>query len=296
MFDINLLPDAEDDHHEYKSGRIPAVNLKSDIEKAASAFWNSGGGVLIVGVDSRGRPDGGFSPMIGRQSVRDWIAQIVHLVEPSGKYELCVIERADLPEQNLNENNVVVVVQFEASHLVPHMAPDGRYYLRAGAHTVPARNFIVESLWAKRRIHQPKLLHALYLKPGDENVLQLCIFNVSPEPALNTLLELDPLPKIWEHSISPFPLSIPVIDQHTPFMMDIVVWANAEKHIGVDVLVRLKYQDITNREYIYEHPLYIRSYSPWRIGNDNLSELVKILKKISDSLDTLISKPRASKT
>ena len=58
-----FLPDAEDERHEYKSSVIEKNEKSSNkslgdkIAKAASGFWNSGGGLFVVGVDDNGKPD-----------------------------------------------------------------------------------------------------------------------------------------------------------------------------------------------------------------------------------------------
>lgn len=85
-----FLPNAEDDRHEYKSSAIKNdKELGDKIAKAASGFWNSGGGLFVVGVDGNGQPDGGISLSVGqkgRQSRRDWIDQVISQVTPKSAY------------------------------------------------------------------------------------------------------------------------------------------------------------------------------------------------------------------
>jgi hypothetical protein len=60
---------AEDDRHEYKSSAIKNdKELGDKIAKAASGFWNSGGGLFVVGVDGNGQPDGGISLSVGAKT------------------------------------------------------------------------------------------------------------------------------------------------------------------------------------------------------------------------------------
>lgn len=49
--DLLELPSEETDIYEYKSSKVPLDQLKNKISKAASAFWNSGGGIFIAGVN-----------------------------------------------------------------------------------------------------------------------------------------------------------------------------------------------------------------------------------------------------
>lgn len=98
------------------------------------------------------------------------------------------------------------------------MSSDGRYYIRAGAHSVPARSILVEALWVKRNQRHPKLIHLIREHRLKPDILQLVVTNISPEPALNVELKLDPLPVYWkclteEHNLNQFPLRYPVIDQ-----------------------------------------------------------------------------------
>src|SRR5262245_39974155 len=83
----------EDDRHEYKSSKSPDGALKDEIVKAASAFWNSGGGLFVAGVDDLGKPDGGISMTVGRKPRREWIEQAVAEVEPTGPYVVHEVER-----------------------------------------------------------------------------------------------------------------------------------------------------------------------------------------------------------
>ena len=66
--DLSKLPTEEDDWHEYKSSSTKDKELGKKISAAASGFWNSGGGLFVVGVDGNGKPDGVISINVGRQS------------------------------------------------------------------------------------------------------------------------------------------------------------------------------------------------------------------------------------
>ena len=105
-FDLNQLPETEDDFFEFKSS-LTALNeageLKKDfkeklIEKltcAVSGFANSGGGCFVVGIDPNGNADGGLPLKIGRQDLRDWVDKIIHQVEPVPQYEIKLIQDSE---------------------------------------------------------------------------------------------------------------------------------------------------------------------------------------------------------
>src|SRR4051794_25718845 len=90
--DLVSLPSAEDDRHEYKSSLTRDQDLTEKLARAASGFWNSGGGLFVVGVDGNGRPDGGIPLTVGRQPRRDWIDQAIRGVEPRARYVVQCIE------------------------------------------------------------------------------------------------------------------------------------------------------------------------------------------------------------
>jgi hypothetical protein len=148
---LERLPNQETDQIEYKSSQINPGKLSMDgtlanaIAKAASAFWNTGGGILVAGVDDNGQPDGGIDPRIGKQSIRDWIDQIITGVIPHGKYAVGVVA-GPATVLRIDPERSVVAIAFAESFSAPHMAPDGRYYVRLGTHTQVANHFIVESL------------------------------------------------------------------------------------------------------------------------------------------------------
>jgi hypothetical protein len=74
---VNFLPAGEHDFFDRKSGRLYAKDTNEflgDIAKAISAFANSGGGSLVLGVADDGVPDG-LPPAVGRTPIREWLEQ-----------------------------------------------------------------------------------------------------------------------------------------------------------------------------------------------------------------------------
>ena len=77
---------AEDERHEFKSSLTSDTDLAGKIGKAASGFWNSGGGLFVAGVDGTGSPDGGIADTVSRQPRREWIDQHIGRLAPRGDY------------------------------------------------------------------------------------------------------------------------------------------------------------------------------------------------------------------
>src|SRR5690349_17220198 len=50
---------------------------RDEIAKQVSAFANSGGGYLVFGIHDSGGLDVGVDPLVGRQSVKDWVEGII---------------------------------------------------------------------------------------------------------------------------------------------------------------------------------------------------------------------------
>ena len=245
--DLASLPSAEDDRHEYKSGSTKDFELADKIARAASGFWNSGGGLFVAGVNGTGQPDGGILLTVGRQSRRDWIDQAISRVAPRGRYAVQCIEDCGAGA-TITAGNAVVLIGFAASEVGPHMAPDNRYYLRAGAHTVPATHFLVEAIHARRGLRTPLLRHVVRRKPEGGGVLQLGILCLNEAPAVNVEITIDPVPR-WLNGWGPrLPLLVPVISPDAPFYFDFHLLT-----VGNDPRpsfnVSLKYSDLAEREH-----------------------------------------------
>lgn len=287
--DLSRLPSAEDDYHEYKSSLTLPDSLKTDLHRAASAFWNSGGGILVAGVDDAGRPDGGIDPAVRRKPLREWVDQALHRVEPVGGYAIHVIEPSEGNPYGIATGKVILVVEFSESHILPHMAPDNKYYIRAGAHSVPAGHFIVESLRTRRGLTQPVLRAVMRLKPGDSHAVQLGLVTLTDAPAVDVGLTLEPLPHVWRNVQNHFPMRIGVIDRANPFYFDLSPFTLAHEHIGEDVHFRAWYQDVAGRSFTFEQRLDVyRMLSPWKIGKPADEKLAHEVEGIRELLEGML--------
>jgi hypothetical protein len=291
--DLADLPQQETDEYEYKSSRIREnlekyrSELQSKVCKAASAFWNTGGGVLVVGVDDEGNIDGGIPVMMGRQRLRDWVDQVLNTVVPIGTYAVKCIT-PEKPDSKIEPQHVVLVIGFGESFDLPHMAPDHRYYVRAGAHSNPANHYLVEAIRARRGLRRPMLRGLLREHPRKLGVVELVILAVNDMPALNVQIRFEPLPALYRNhsnSVDVFPLVIPVIDRETPFTMDIGHFLDG--NALETFTVYLRYQGMMGKP-IEEHQLLDPRHNiaplQWS-GIDDKTQ--KSLKRIADELESL---------
>jgi len=157
---LNNLPAGEHDFFDRKSGALfnasDRNSLSDTLAKAASAFANSGGGHLVLGVADDGTLDGVPKVISGRAKTRDWLEQKipdlldyrlsdfrVHTVVPS------------VPTQ-IPPNRELIVIDFGDSGLAPHQSRrDHTYYYRSAGRSVPAPHFYLELL--RQRLTNPVL-------------------------------------------------------------------------------------------------------------------------------------------
>lgn len=278
---IEDLPSSEDDAYEYKSSVTPLPKLKEKIGRAASAFANSGGGCFVVGVTGDGTPDGGLLPFVGRQSLRDWVDQAVATISPSVKYDVRLFDSCG-GKGVLNPGNVVLAISFCSSESAPHMADDKKYYIRAGAHSVPASHFMVEALWARRTVSKPILSHALREKPGNPDIVQVGVVALNSSPAIDVEFQIEPLSGMLKGLAQHFPIHLPVVDRNTPFFLDVTLFNRVEEELPSESVVKLKYRDVAGNEYVYcsKRPLK-EAVNPIRIGTDPADKIVKAIEKLA---------------
>jgi predicted HTH transcriptional regulator len=138
--DIEELPTGEQDYFERKSGLLfqNRGEFLDTIAKAISAFSNSGGGHLIIGVNDNGILDG-LPPEVGNTTIKDWLEQkIPNLVDyPISDFRVHQVIRAN--PSRIPQNHEVVVIDVGDSPLAPHQsARDKKYYYRSGGRSEPA--------------------------------------------------------------------------------------------------------------------------------------------------------------
>lgn len=283
-FDLTQLPPEEDDYFEFKSSVTPLPELKKKLSYAVSGFANSGGGCFVAGVDGKGNADGGFSLKIGKQDLRDWIDQVIHQVEPCPKYEIKLIQDP-MGRGSIEPDKSVFLVTIHESYICPHMAPDSCYYIRAGAHTVKAKHFIVDAIWAKRHFSKPRLIHLLRLKPDKAKAIQLGVLALTDAPATNVVIKLKPLPQLLQKQSGIFPLNLSLIDRSNPFFFDIAALTQGEVRLEENITIEVEYYDVAGNFYTYKTMIESsNSALPISLRNDDFQEIARMLKSINDTL------------
>lgn len=218
--DLSVLGN-ESDSLEFKSGAIRQSELKSELEKNASAFWNTGGGVMI-GIKDDGSVDG-IDPQIGRQPVEQWVEKVVSSVRPIGKCDTKTWFNKENPA--VPNGKIVLGVMFHESHAFPHQAPDDRYYIRAGSHSFPANHVIVESLFARRVAHFPVVKCLASLSADTSNIHQLTfnIKSVNDYPAFDVKAKVTILRIEKGYPDQPKTAFADMVDRTSPLMIEMSV-------------------------------------------------------------------------
>lgn len=284
--DLAALPNAEDDQHEYKRSATPDKELGEKISVAASAFWNTGGGIFVAGVDDTGKIDGGITGFVGRQSRRDWADQYIARTQPPGPYLVKWIDQGT----SITANCGVLVVAF-GEDAVAHMAYDNRYYVRLGAHSQSAGAYLVEAVRARKTLDIPIMRALLQRSRRSSDVVELAIVVVNDASALDVQINLEPLPEWLGYHRDSFPLQIPVIDRSHPFTMELYAWGMRQETFGENPVVRLivDYKDTIGRRlpsYIQDIDV-VHNLDPMTIGDTDRLAIMKAIQEITVEIKAL---------
>lgn len=153
---VLALPAGEHDYFDRKSGALLGdSDFREKCAKALSAFANSGGGHLVLGVRDDGNFDG-VAPLRGRTLTREWVEQIIPTLLSYPLEDFRVHEVEPATPSAIPSGKVVIVIDVGDSALAPHQAtPTKTYYYREGGHSKPAPHFYLETL--RNRFAQPSL-------------------------------------------------------------------------------------------------------------------------------------------
>jgi hypothetical protein len=150
--EVLSLPPGEQDFFDRKSGAIVAKNtFDDDLAKALSAFANSGGGHLILGVRDDGVIDGVPDVIKGRTKTKDWIEQKIPGLLNYPLQDFSVHEVIPASPTLIPAGQVVIVIDVGDSPLAPHQITKNHlYYYRAGGRSERAPHFFLELLWGRQ--------------------------------------------------------------------------------------------------------------------------------------------------
>jgi hypothetical protein len=131
--------------------------VKENLSRAVSAFANSGGGALVLGIissptGSRDIDDGGINLLIKNPSTREWLEDIIpHLVDaPLTKFNVYCIQQSTAASR-IQSGRGVFIVHVQDSDQAPHQASDNRYYIRVAGRSRPIGHRLVLDILGRRR-------------------------------------------------------------------------------------------------------------------------------------------------
>ena len=177
------MPAGEHDYFDRKSALRFSADRQAFLDmvaKALSAFANSGGGHLVVGVQDDGLTFDGLPPTEGRTPIREWLEQKIPNLLAYELQDFRVHEVIPDSLSTIPSGNVVLVIDVGDSGLAPHQAARTKtYYVRQGGHSVVAPHHYLELL--RQRVVGPILsancedivIDKVYRDPTGAIVVQL---------------------------------------------------------------------------------------------------------------------------
>ena len=158
--DLYDLPLGEFDWLEIKGRKaldltVPGVveaQVRESLSKAISAFANTGGGVLVLGLqnpdDAWRVDDGGVLLNIKGRSTREWLEDVVpELVELRLQRFNVYVVRPTISDSQIGADRGVFLVDVGDSDDAPHQAQDHRYYARVGGKSRPIGHRLVADIF-----------------------------------------------------------------------------------------------------------------------------------------------------
>lgn len=149
----------------------------------------------------------------------------------------------------------------------------------AGAHTVQANHFLVESIWARRHFAKPRIVHVLGVEPWTSNssIVTVELVSVTAAPALEVQIEISPQPT--DRSLN-FPPRTKLIDGSHSFAFRFEI-----PNTGFKAQLSVGYDDQIGTRYIYDAQLDSEICIPhWHRGQNQLDEIREALVEINRSL------------
>jgi hypothetical protein len=162
---VLALPSGEHEAFDRKSGQLLTdPNFELDLGKALSAFANSGGGHLLLGVQDDGTFDG--VPVMtkkGKTTTREWLEQKIPALLDRPLQDFRVHEVVPSPPSGIPSGKVVIVIDVGDSILAPHQNVSNHvYYFRVGGHSKPAPHFYLDILWQRVTFPTGKVVRAWF--------------------------------------------------------------------------------------------------------------------------------------
>jgi hypothetical protein len=161
------LPAGEFDWIEFKGRKVLEENgqfvgidrLRKSLSPAVSAFANSGGGTIVVGIENPRDPasslsvdGGGVNASLKNPNTREWLEDVIpNLVDfPLSGFNVYAVGGAESGSQ-IAPGHAVFVIAIPDSPQAPHQAADGLYYGRVAGRSRPLPHRLVLDIWGRRR-------------------------------------------------------------------------------------------------------------------------------------------------
>ena len=159
------LPVGEFDWLEVKGRRgidltlsnVNEQHIRENLSKAISAFANSGGGTLVLGLSNPKRhwqvDDGGVELTVKKPSTREWLEDIIPtLVDlPLNAFNVYVVDNSTTRSSQITVGRGVFIIEIPDSEHAPHQAIDHRYYARVGGKSGPIGHRLVTDIFGRRQ-------------------------------------------------------------------------------------------------------------------------------------------------
>ncbi len=142
---LRRLDPTEHDFQEFKGSGflvrdgILRSDFGIDLSRQISAFANSGGGHLFIGIDDSGTIDAGGLPVNAKNGLREWLEDVIPgSVDPPLKvFNVYEVRSDGSADSRLRYGHAVYVIHIPTSEDAPHQARDYRYYLRIAGKSRP---------------------------------------------------------------------------------------------------------------------------------------------------------------
>lgn len=150
----------ESNKFEWKSGAFLESDERDDkLSKQLSAFANSEGGHILIGIKNDSEADGVDLTVKGRKT-SEWLGQkVADLLSPPLKdfkvHEIHPSEKSGIPG-----GKILLVIDVGKSMLAPHQARDLKYYYRVDKESRPAPHRYIELLFSREKFPGPKVAEA----------------------------------------------------------------------------------------------------------------------------------------
>ena len=155
----------ENIHLDYKAAGALDKDDKKRIEitKDISAFANSDGGIIVYGVSEEDHKPKEISPIDGRIYTKEWLENIIQLIQPRIEDLRIYPIRVD----DIGQSIYVVIIPRSGN--APHMARDKRYYKRFNFKSEPMEDYEVKDLYNRTSIPKLDIVSCSFYKLKETN-------------------------------------------------------------------------------------------------------------------------------